>query len=273
MSMSHFTERRPLTDICSPGTETAAQASAAFSACSLLYATNSSSSSLSPASLQNTTYSSLLLSHASTLNSFALNATGGRQTTQSSVPAIADAYGASSYEDDLALSALFLAWASNSTDQYKAAEGLYAEYGLSKDDGVFNWDGKAPGLPVLFAQMLKVAPAFAVNANTSMGGWQQLAESYFDGILNANGRGKLTKGTLRHPATAILQELIPSIILGGLLYYSGDSETASLNPALNAAMLMTRYAPLASSSQKSAAYLVGTFSTAPSLFRLLTVQS
>ena len=43
---------------------------------------------------------------------------------------------------------------------------------------------------------------------------------------------------------------------GGLLYYNGDSDEASLNPALNAAMLLQRFAPLASTSDKRVAYQV-----------------
>lgn len=42
----------------------------------------------------------------------------------------------------------------------------------------------------------------------------------------------------------------------GLLYYDGDSDDASLNPALNAAMLLNRFAPLASNSDKKTAYQV-----------------
>lgn len=44
--------------------------------------------------------------------------------------------------------------------------------------------------------------------------------------------------------------------IGGLLYYDGDSDSASLNPALNAAMLMQRFSPIASTSEKKTAYLV-----------------
>lgn len=40
----------------------------------------------------------------------------------------------------------------------------------------------------------------------------------------------------------------------GLLWYEGDSDAASLNPALNAAMLMTKFAPLASSDEKKQEY-------------------
>ena len=44
--------------------------------------------------------------------------------------------------------------------------------------------------------------------------------------------------------------------IGGLLYYQGDSDDASLNPTLNAAMLMKRYAQIASTEERKAAYLV-----------------
>ncbi len=46
-------------------------------------------------------------------------------------------------------------------------------------------------------------------------------------------------------------------LLGGLLYYPGDSDEASLNPALNAAMLLMRYADsgLPSTSSKHSAYI------------------
>jgi hypothetical protein len=43
---------------------------------------------------------------------------------------------------------------------------------------------------------------------------------------------------------------------GGLLWYNGVSDSASLNPALNTAMLMTRYASLASTDSKAQSYLV-----------------
>lgn len=43
---------------------------------------------------------------------------------------------------------------------------------------------------------------------------------------------------------------------GGLLWYPGDSDDASLNPALNAAMLLTRYAQIATTQDKKRNYLV-----------------
>jgi hypothetical protein len=43
---------------------------------------------------------------------------------------------------------------------------------------------------------------------------------------------------------------------GGLLYYSGDSNLALLNPAIGAASLLLHYAPLASDQSKADGYVV-----------------
>ncbi|SJL02072.1 related to Family 9 glycosyl hydrolase [Armillaria ostoyae] len=216
----------------SPGTDVAAGVSAAFSACSNLYANRGFGGVYqSPASLTNTTYSEILLSHAQSLFNFAVSASGGQVVYQNSVPAVAESYASSSYGDDLTLAALFLAWATNSTTLYEQAENYYSSFGLSGQDGVFNWDSKTPGLAVLFAQIAQSGSSIGSNAS----GWQEEAERYFDGVINNDGRTFETRG--------------------GLLYYHGDSDSASLNPALNAAMLMTRYAPMATSSEKTTSYM------------------
>ena len=41
---------------------------------------------------------------------------------------------------------------------------------------------------------------------------------------------------------------------GGLLYFPGDSNSASLNPALNIAMLMLHYAPMATTTSRTSSY-------------------
>jgi hypothetical protein len=43
---------------------------------------------------------------------------------------------------------------------------------------------------------------------------------------------------------------------GGLLYYDGDSELASLNPAIGAAALLLHYVPMASDQSKADSYVV-----------------
>lgn len=218
-------------------------ASAAFSACASLYS-NSTSSTISsnsttgypgPASLQNQTYSDALLTHAQQLYTLAVNATGGHTTYQNSVPAIADAYASSSFQDELTLAALLLSQATNSSQLYQDAVTYYSRFGLAAVDTVLNWDSKGPALPVLFAQL--VQSGLGIGGNLT--GWQKDAETYFDRIVNGDSKGYLTKG--------------------GLLFYPGDSDEASLNPAMNAAMLMFRYAPLASTSDKMTAYTVSIY--------------
>jgi len=124
------------------------------------------------------------------------------------------------------MAALFLAWATNSSDYYSQAESHYARYSLGGKDDVFNWDSKTPGLVVLFAQLANAGASFAGN----LSGWQAESERYFDHILNGGG---------------------------GLLWYPGDSDSASPdnNPALNAAMLLTRYAQIATTQDKKKHYL------------------
>ncbi|KAF7352905.1 Endoglucanase [Mycena venus] len=216
-----------------PGTDAAASASAAFSACAALYSNRGFNGSYStPASLHDDTYAQTLLTHAQQLYTFAVNATGGQKTYQSSVPAVGDAYGSSGFGDDLTIAALFLAWASSSPTYYQQAQQYFQQYNLNKQNGVFNWDSKTPGIYVLFAQIAQSSSTFGAGENLST--WQTTCESYFDAIVNNDSGAFLTND--------------------GLLYYNGDSDDATLNPALNAAMLLSRYAPIASTSDRKASY-------------------
>ncbi|ETW84554.1 glycoside hydrolase family 9 protein [Heterobasidion irregulare TC 32-1] len=215
-----------------PGTDASAGASAAFAACSNLYANRSLSTNgafSAPASLQNATYASLLLNHSQALYSFATGTT--QQTYQTGIPPVGEAYPSTAYGDELAIAALMLAWATGSSDLYAQAETYYTQFSLGGQDVVFDWDSKTPGIAVLFAQLAQADPTLAGNLSS----WQSEAERYFDRIVDGTGRGRLTKG--------------------GLLWYDGDSDNNSLNPALNAAMLLTRYAPLATTSDKRSSYL------------------
>src|SRR5260221_10238688 len=102
-----------------PGTDAAAGASAAFAACSNLYANRSLGPPFStPAILQNSTYAQILLTHAQDLYAFAVNASGGMQTYQTATPQVGLAYPSSHYGDDLAMAALLLAWATDSVEYY-----------------------------------------------------------------------------------------------------------------------------------------------------------
>ncbi|KDR83582.1 hypothetical protein GALMADRAFT_235844 [Galerina marginata CBS 339.88] len=215
-----------------PGTDAAAGAAAAFAACSNLYANRAFSNSTysAPAQLRNDSYADTLLTHAQQLYSFAVNATNGRKTYQTSVPQVSYAYASSGYGDELTMAALFLAYATGSSTLYQEAESYWTKYDLANSNRVFNWDSKTPGIPLLFAQVNQAAPSLGGNYST----WRNLAENYFDDVVNGHGGGYL--------------------IDGGLLFYDGDSDDASLNPALNTAMLLNRFSPLASSAAKTVSY-------------------
>ncbi|TDL29611.1 family 9 glycosyl hydrolase [Rickenella mellea] len=216
----------------SPGTDAAAGASAAFAACSALYNNQPLKvSSSTPASLQNTTYGAELLQHAQQLYSFAVNASGGQRLYQVSVPAVAAAYGSSTYTDELALAALFLSLAQNSSSLFQQAESFYSTYSLGNQNGILNWDSKTPALALLFTQIASTRPDIGRNLSS----WQAEAERYFDNVINIRIPGFLTKG--------------------GLLFYNGYSDTSSLNPALTAAMMLFMYAPSASTWEKQQAYI------------------
>ncbi|TFK29350.1 9 glycosyl hydrolase [Coprinopsis marcescibilis] len=226
---------RPIYDInnSNPGTDVAAQASAAFAACSNLYAHRAFDNSTfsTPASLRDQTYADTLLTRAQQLYSFALNSSGGRKVYQKSVPEAASAYSSSGFGDELAIAALFLSWGTNDPAMFHAAEDYYTRYKLSESNRVFNWDSKVPGLAVLFSQIAQSRPETGRNLEQ----WKASAEQYFDDIVNKKGQSFRTDG--------------------GLVFWSGDSDHASLNPALNAAMLMHRYAPMATSEEKKKSYL------------------
>ncbi|KAJ3937300.1 MAG: glycoside hydrolase family 9 protein [Lentinula lateritia] len=244
----------------SPGTDAAAGVSAAFASCSYLYyggtlspttIGKSSVNSTAPASLKNTTYADTLLIHAVELYELAVNASGGMTLYQNSVPEVQDSYASSGYGDELVMAGLWLSLAVNASQNanstlnittlspqqyYSLAESYYSQFDLAGQNSVFNWDDKTAGTYILFAQMSSLG--FEGAGNFSQ--WQTEAERYLDVVVDpssSKGDASLTKG--------------------GLLYYSGDSDDASLNPALNAAMLLTRYAAsgLCSTNDKKATYL------------------
>eukprot|EP00919_Chromeraceae_sp_WS-2016_P004727 GHVR01011189.1.p1 GENE.GHVR01011189.1~~GHVR01011189.1.p1 ORF type:complete len:144 (+),score=12.06 GHVR01011189.1:1047-1478(+) len=73
---------------------------------------------------------------------------------------------------------------------YQQAQSYWSQYALAGYNGVFNWDTKTPGLPVLFAQIAQANPSFGGNMST----WQTEAERYFDGIVYGGGGGYSTRG-------------------------------------------------------------------------------
>ena len=132
--------------------------------------------------------------------------------------------------DDLVLAALFLAYADNSPALFSQAQKWWNKDKLSVS-GELGWDDKTPALPILFSQLLTLKPDLGTKSDLNR--WKKEAEHALDSMVAAKSRT---------PA--------------GLLWYDGSSEFNSLIPALNAAMLLIRYAPLATSSKKTTDYMV-----------------
>ncbi|CAE6435145.1 unnamed protein product [Rhizoctonia solani] len=215
-----------------PGTDAAASASAAFSTCSILYSGSKSAfANSAPASLADAKYAATLATHATQL--FSLAANSSFKTFTQTLPALKDIYPSSGYIDDLILSAISLGAATNQIAYISQALDWWKDSELSGGDYILNWDSKGPAIPVMLAQLASAQPGM-LPSPSSLGDWQKEAEGYFDRIINRKGRAYLTSG--------------------GLLYYDGDSDDASLNPAMNAAMLMLHYAPLATTNDKKSSY-------------------
>ncbi|KAI5451882.1 hypothetical protein NCC49_001184 [Naganishia albida] len=225
-----------------PGTDMAAGLAAMFAMCSLLYSPGSTlnfstdASLAKPTSIANATYATQLLTHAQDAYAFAVNASN-LTTYSETLPLGGAAYASSGFGDELALGALALALATNSSSYYAEAYNHYRTYSLAQDESfVLNWDDKTPAVYELFVEAALARPNLAAGAGLAQNttGWKAQMETYLDKIVDGTSRGYLTKG--------------------GLLYFEGDSNQASLNPALNVAMLMSRYAPLATTSDKTDAY-------------------
>lgn len=83
------------------------------------------------------------------------------------------------------MAALFLAYATGSATTYADAEAFYTKYSLDTASKVFNWDSKAPGLPILFAQMNQANPSLGGNFSA----WRDRAESYLDDVVGKDHAG------------------------------------------------------------------------------------
>lgn len=237
MEVLTYHERRTGTDISS-------RLAAAFASCSALYNGFSISPSTSkPAQLSNFTYASTLLTHAT--QAYSMSQQTPLQTYPTAIPGVDWAYSSSSYQDDQALAATFMSIAveaggssssgANSPQSYlDTAASIWTSNKLNKDV-VLNWDSVSPAVPVLMAQIASLGDS-DLQPSGGLSNWQSQAETYFDRIVQGKGNGYLTKGNL--------------------LWYDGDSDLASLNPAIGAAMLFAMYATMASSSDKTNTYKV-----------------
>lgn len=218
-----------------PGTDVFGSCASAFASASMLY--NGTTLPVSPtadgtaASLQDADYAATLLQRAETLFNLAQTATP-QQVYQKAVKGVAWAYPSTDYADELVLSSTFLALATGNQSYADYAQQTYTKSQFPYPNGALNWDQHTPATPVLLAQLAIARPTMGV----SLSEYQQGAEVWLDGITN----GDMFQ-TFSTP--------------GGLFWFEGDSDPASLNPATNAAALMLMYHRFASSRSKGQTYL------------------
>jgi endoglucanase len=219
-----------------PGTDVFGSCASALASASMLYSgtilpVSPSQNGTAVRTLRNSTYAQSLLSRSETLFNIAQTATP-MQVYQKVTKGVAWAYPSTDYADELVLSSTFLAMATGNATYAQYAQQTYTSSQFPFPNGAFNWDQHTPGTAVLLSQLSIMRPSM----NIDLAKYQADSEYWLDGVVN----GSMPQ-TFSTP--------------GGLFYFKGDSDSASLNPALNAAFLLTVYANISSSQQKSAAYL------------------
>jgi endoglucanase len=237
----------------SPGTDAFAAAAAAFAAGSFLYSggvlpANASSPGISTnstplASIKNATYATALMQRAVSMWDLATTSTP-MQVYQTVVPQVNDAYPSTDYFDDLTLAGLWLAIATGNKTYADTATTFYGQMLTSpntpnvdgKLGGPLNWDQKSPATALLFVQAAKYNPELGINASRFQGDM----DAYLDSLTSL----KLNDVFLT-PATRNSS---------GLLWFPGNSDSASLNPAMNAAFLMHTFSGFADDAAMGAKY-------------------
>lgn len=221
-----------------PGTDCAASTAAAFAIGSILYGGGKSflNQTWTSNDLQNSTYSGMLLQHAKDLYQFATSATPFTVYSQT-VPATAEDYGSNGFGDDLVWGGLWLYLATNDISYYNSATNYYNQFSQKGLNTALDWDSRVLANYFLLFLIAKN------NGQGDLNTYQSEVERYFDRILNDSPNGKKA-------GDGVTTFFTP----GGLLYYDGDSNDASLNPAMNVVQIMIRYYPFATSSQKSQQY-------------------
>jgi endoglucanase len=217
-----------------PGTDVFGSCATAFATASMLYAGTplplSQTTNGTVASLTNRTYSQTLLSNSEKLFNLAQTSTP-QQVYQKAVSGVSWAYPSTDYADELVLSSTFLAMATGNQSYADYAQATFASNQFPYTYGALNWDQHTPATPVALAQLAILRPGM----NVSFDQYQNSSEIWLDNILS----GKMEQ-TFTTP--------------GGLFYFNGDSDDATLNPSLNAAFLMTVYQGMASSTTKGTNY-------------------
>ncbi|KAF0386839.1 Six-hairpin glycosidase [Gigaspora margarita] len=197
------------------GTDVSSEAAAAMAASSLLFSNQ----------FNDSTYANTLLTYAKNLYSFAEMTPFTLH--QNSTPQAKDAYSSSNYADELVWGALWLYRATNDTSYLNKATN-YLNASSFKTKKVFNWDDKSGASYVLLAQLLQ-------QSGQDSSKWKSEAERYLDSIIRPSGSCSFTGG--------------------GLYWCDGDSDDAAFSISLGAAFLCLVYAPIATSSAKTQAYI------------------
>ncbi|KAF2397745.1 Six-hairpin glycosidase [Trichodelitschia bisporula] len=217
-----------------PGTDVFGSCASAFASASLLY--NGTALPLSRSengtvpSLKNSTYAKTLLDRGKSLFELAKTATP-QQVYQKATDGVEWAYASSDFVDELVFSSTFLALATGDKTYADYAQQTYKSSGYPVTDGAVNWDQRAPATPFLLAQLALSQPNLGVDFSK----YQSDTEGWMD---------RITGGIMSKTLTT----------KGGLFWFEGDSDAASLNPALNVATIMLMYSGLASSTSKSTRY-------------------
>lgn len=223
-----------------PGTDAFASCAAAFAASAYLYGERGASLPTSTngaqlggvPSVRNRTYAEGLLRHAEGLWDLAINSSP-QQVYSVAAPIAGQSYPSSDYEDDIAFAGMWMTLAKGDPSYINQGLTYYPNGSnpFASINSALNWDRKVAALPVLATQMAQHNASFGLN----MTRFQNDAEQYFDHLTT----GKMT---------------YVSQTKGGLYYWKGDSDTTSLNPALNAAFIADLYSGFATSLDKTNAY-------------------
>ena len=217
-----------------PGTDVFGSCATAFATASMLYGGRtlplSESQNGTSASLQNDSYSQVLLTNAEKLFNLAQTSTP-QQVYQTAVPEVAWAYPSTDFADELVLSSTFLAMATGNQTYADYAQQTFGANQFPYSSGALNWDQHTPATPVALAQLALLRPEMGV----SFAEYRNASEIWLDNVVSGQMQQTFTTP-------------------GGLFFFRGDSDPASLNPSMNAAFLMTLYKDMASTSEKRAGY-------------------
>lgn len=222
-----------------PGTDTFAEAATALAVGALVYKgqalpMSQSQNGTVPSSLRDTDYADQLSARAVQLMNLAESSTP-QQVYQKAVPDVTWAYPSTDFNDELMLGSAFTALASGDIAWVTKAIDYYTTAGTNYPPtyGILNWDGKGPLVAPTLARLALAMPG--ADSRLDFGRFQSDAELYLD-PLESNSMQDTSRTK------------------GGLAWFKGYSDSASLNPALNSAWLSLLYAPLASSDTKRTAY-------------------